>query len=680
MRVLFALTALSIALVGCNGGEDFSGATVRGCPAGAGCTPTSRGEVLVELVGPRVVNLGYKCGGTSVVFFTQETETTSVTTNGESVTVPAYHALCPSSSQSIEFFVGSGLFEGNFASLGTILFPKQEALEKYTVTLADLENSPWRESSDLPQTRNIAALISGLDTDAMTPDVVTIPDEAHDLVDDQPGLVKPLNTAVYDNFRNDWSVGDAGDDTFFEVLSSQVAVAGLNPDGDIPLALVKGANRYTSAGNYSFRSCLFITCQDDNPNSAAENDIVSVNLPGRLSNDASLGEPPLILPNGKVMGLGFAARASSAADGRQELVAFGPDSRLNDLLQLENATIVSIEPGSADTDLTVQGRFLNKLIYNNFQPENSVGTTDIEVNYPDIAALLADEDKGALDGELLSDAVVDLPLSGEIEAAPQPDPNQVAIQNLADNGPYTLRLMRACLGANEPTPAECSDIPNPDLEAAADGSGNYFPEINSNTTTQEQPKGDYYSGDASPSSTDICLQVISDPGQPDNGIVMAGDFEGNCPNALGVDGWAVGFVSRTFMNDAGTEANSANLSLFIAPDATAPKTTSHFGVTVLGRVDMQDACRPMFRLSDANFDDGLRAAWIDGFYPYVLEKELIAALPDKADGSDNTYLDLDEADQELLIVLGKLAFGKGGAVQFFAGLPGGGCDPLAPAP
>lgn len=670
MRVLFALTALSLALVGCNGGEDFSGATVPGCPAGAGCSESSRGEVLVELVGTRVVNLGYKCGGTNVVFSTKAVETTSVTSDGEAVTVPPYNALCPSSSQNVEFFIGNGLFEGNSVSLGQILFPRQEALQEYTVTVADLKNSPFRESSDLAITRNIAALIQGLDANPSTPEIVEIPQEAHDIMDANPELVIALDTGVYGDFVDQWSVGDTGNDTFFELVNAAVAggVAGLNPDPDVPLAKVKAANRYTSAGNYSFRSCLFITCLDENPDSAAEEDLVRINLPGRLTNDTAVGQPPMILPNGKVMGIGIAQRSGDSAETQQELVAFSAASTINDLLQLTSATIVSIEDGSNATNLNAQGRFLNQLIYSNHLPENGVGSTDIELNYPTVAESLAVEDEGKLTGDLLSDGV-DIPLTAEIEAAPQAEPDQATIDMIAGNGPYTLRMMRACLvGSNEPNPDDCAPINNAEQEAASDGSGNYFPSINGKDVTDEQPRGDYVGG-----AEEICLEVISNPGQPDNGIVMAGTSDGSCPNTLGIDGYAIGFISRTFIKEDTSAPESANFSMLIAPDAPAVGTTSHFGVTVLGRVDLLDACSPMYRLSDGNFNDGLRAAWVDDYYPYVQQKAWIEDLGTPPEGGFTTS-DLPEEQQEFLVSIVQ------GAVQFFAGLPGGGCDPLVPAP
>ena len=676
MRAFFALTAVTFALAGCNGGEDFSDATVGGCPSGAGCTPTSRGEVLVELVGPRVENLGYRCGGTNVVFFTKSTESTSTGSNGDPVTVPAYNALCPSSAQNIEFFIGNGLFEGNYVSLGKILFPKQEALQRYTVTVADFENSPRRQSADLPKTRNIAALIQGLDSDPSDPDTVRIPVEAHDILDDEPELAKSLDTADYDVFRDDWAVGPdvPGIDTYFEKVNDAVAggIDGLNVDQHIPLAKVKAANRYTRAGNYRFRTCLFITCRDDN------DDILSLNLPGRLSNDTPLGEPPLILPNGKIMGLGYAARAASATDAEQELVAFGETAKVDDLLQLQDVSIVSIEDGSTATNLVATGRFLNQLIYNDYNPDNGIGKTDIELNYPTIADSLTDDEKGLLSGDLLSDDV-SIPLTAEIEAAPQSEPDQATIDQLAQ-GTYTLRLMRACLeGANEPTPAACTQIDNLAEEAASDGSGNYFPQINGKDVKEEQPRDDY----AQSAAKEICLKVISDEDQPDNGIVMAGPSDGSCPTVLGMDGWAVGFVSRTFLDDNDMPA-SANLSMLFAPAAPDTTVTSHFGVTVTGRVDLTDSCRPLYRISDPNFDAGIRAAWLDGtddltlgllvgYYPYMQGRAWIDALPPKADG-ENSLLDLDEDQQEMLLAI------RLGAAQFFAGAPGDACDPYPLAP
>lgn len=654
MRFLFILTTLSLALAGCNGGEDFSDAIVPGCPAGAGCDPSSRGDVLVELAGPHVSNLGYTCTGTNVVFFTSDSDQQSVDSDGNVVTVPAFNALCPEGAQGVEFFVGNALFEGNYLSLGSIEFPSQEAYTRYAVTVADLKNSPFREATSDAQSRNVAAFIQGLDVDPATPDFVEIPDIVHEIYDNDPETYEqPIDTAVYADFRNDW-------DAFFVAVNAALtsgSLAGMDPDPNVPLAKVERANGYTSAGNYSFRSCIFITCQDENPSSAATNDTVTINLPGRLTNDTALGQPPLILPNGKVMGLGFAARAASQDDFKQELVAFTASTVVNEQLQFENAGVVSIEP-AGDTDLAVQGRFLNKIVYNNFLPENGVGKTDIELNYPNLASSLASGDEGQLTGTLVGDAV-ELPLSGELEAAPQAEPDQTVIDDLALAGPFTVRLMRACLSQDDA--ADCTPIPNLDIETADDGSGNYRPEINSKSVTDEQPREDYYD------SAVFCLDVISDISSPDYGVVMAGPADGSCPTSA-ANSWAVGFVTRTL-----ADSDSANISLLLAPDAAQLDVTANFGVTIEGRVDLDDACAPMYRTGDNNFDEGLRALWVDGYYPYIQQKEWVAALPAPADPDEtNNVNDLTEDEQEMLVAISQ------GAVQFFAGAPGGGCDPLVP--
>ena len=172
---------------------------------------------------------------------------------------------------------------------------------------------------------------------------------------------------------------------------------------------------------------------------------------------------------------------------------------------------------------------------------------------------------------------------------------------------------------------------------------------------------DYYG------SAVFCLDVISDISSPDYGVIMAGPADGSCPDSA-ANSWAVGFVTRTL-----TDSNSANISLLLAPDAAQPDVTANFGVTIEGRVDLDDACTPMYRTGDNNFDEGLRALWVDGYYPYIQQKEWVAALPAPADPDEtNNLSDLTEDEQEMLVAISQ------GAVQFFAGDPGSGCDPLAP--
>jgi len=661
MRFLFVLTTLSLALAGCNGGEDFSDATVPGCPAGAGCTPSSRGDVLVELAGPHVSNLGYTCTGTNVVFFTSDTDQQSVDSNGNVVTVPAFNALCPANSQGIEFLVGNALFEGNYISLGSIRFPSKESYTRYAVTVADLKNSPFREASSEAQSRNVAAFIQGLDVEPSTPDVVEIPDEAHQVYDDNAETYEnPIDTATYADFRSDW-------DPYFVAVNNALvsgSVAGMDPDPNVPLVKVQMANRYTSAGSYFFQSCIALSpsCLDPvDLSPTSESERVAIDFPGRI-NQVEERQPPLILPNGKIMGLGFVTRGLDNDSFRRELVAFSESSSINELLQFQDTQVISIEQGSNDTNLAVQGRFLNKVLYDDDLPDGAVGATDFGTNYPSLSSTLADMDKGRLEGDMLGDSV-DLPFVGELVFVPQAEPSQDMIMDLALAGPFTVRLMRACIEQDESS-GDCTSIPNPDLEVANDnaaalaGDANYFFAIGEEETETELPRDDFFG------NSEFCLDVIASPGSVDNGILVIGPADGSCPTPS--DRWPVGFISRTF-----PDSNSVNITMVIAPDASDPSVTANFGTAISGRVDLDDPCKRLYRTGDTNFDLGLRARWEDNYFSYIKGKELVANLP--APGPDepaNSELDLNQQDKEFLAAI------RFGAVEFFT--PAGSCDPLAP--
>ncbi|WP_156500928.1 hypothetical protein, partial [Alcanivorax sp. HI0044] len=231
MRFILILAALSMGLAGCNGGEDFSDATIPGCPAGAGCQPNTRGEVLVELVGPRVHNLGYSCTGSNVVYFTNQDEEQSVSSTGAQVTIPAFNALCPAGTSGVEFLVGDALFEGHYISLGELVFPADALAESYTVTVSDLVISPRREAATVSaQVRNVAAFIQGLDTDSANEAFVNIPNEAHDVaealveqavgdsnVSTDTALQETFELEDYNDFLAAWGNGAEGNGYFAEV-------------------------------------------------------------------------------------------------------------------------------------------------------------------------------------------------------------------------------------------------------------------------------------------------------------------------------------------------------------------------------------------------------------------------------------------------------------------------------
>ena len=649
MQRILALSAFALLLAGCNGGEDFSDATVPGCPAGAPCQETSSGDVLIELTGLQVDNLGYECVGTSVVFFTSDQEQTSTATDGSEKTVPPFNALCPAAATSARFFVGNGLFEGYKFILGEMEIPQAAPLEKYTITGADLVESPRRVPTSNPTVRNVAAFLQGLDSDLATPDIIEIPDEAHQLADEMEGVAPAgFSLANYDDFRDAWS-------QYFTDVSDAMtgSVVGMSTDPNIPLQEVVVANALTRAGNYRFDTCrgafAAITCVSD-----INNDVVSVNFPERTAGDQATQEWPLILPTGEIRGLGRAIRqssgsGSSASTTTRELVAFSEAAKVNDELLIENLQVMEVEPNGTVTAADASGKFLNKILYTGTLPDAapSGSKTDVEQDYAGVT--LDVNEQGGVSGQVLGGAV-DLPLTAELFAAPQVAQDQDMVSDLAAMGPFTVRLMRACLD----TDTGCRDIPNSDIEVAGDSadSPNYPATIDDFDITQELPREDRQG------VSEFCLDITSNVGQADHGLVLVGEG-GACPG-VGVTSWPVGFVSRTF-----PDSESVNLTMLLVPGAENRDVSPNFGVTIQGRIDMGDAsgCNPMYRTTDERFEAGLRTRWVDDFYPYVLEQEYREASSDGSLGAEQVA--------ELIVK-------TSGAVEFFSGAAGGACDPAVP--
>ena len=111
------------------------------------------------------------------------------------------------------------------------------------------------------------------------------------------------------------------------------------------------------------------------------------------------------------------------------------------------------------------------------------------------------------------------------------------------------------------------------------------------------------------------------------------------------------------------DPKSANLSIRLAPGMDLRADTPHFNATIEGRVDLTaDAnnCAPLYRLSDENFDIGLRARWVEETF---LPRIVLAGFGDEpSDPEARRFNSL-----------------RSGAVQFFKGAPGDpACDPMAP--
>ncbi len=610
MRFLFVLTTLSLALAGCNGGEDFSDATVPGCPAGAGCDPSSRGDVLVELAGPHVSNLGYTCTGTNVVFFTSDTDQESVDSDGNVVTVPAFNALCPDGAQGVEFFVGSGLFEGNKVSLGSYLLPQQLQKGKYQVTMADLVLPPTRSDANSSVLYR-SALVQALDGDGDVTNAVSIPVKAPDnsgidaneVIDDNPGLIpsQPFDGyANYSDFVNAWQ--DMVN-TINSALQTEGEpdVVGFDTDtSNYAARLALGTDR-TRAGLYTFESageCLIFQGCD---------------FGGADGSRLALAMRALVLPNGKLLAGGQLIR-SKDSDTELDFVGLESAASLSETLQLENSGTSSDEvrltgagigaspPGNTDANL--KGRILGQTMYAGVEVNN---TGDYSLDYPSASYALKDSDKGGLEGELLGE---DVPADAESSAMPVRGTKTGAVEIELDEallasavGDYRITLMRACIGeADDGSPSVCDSIPNPEQEVGDDEGFNYPSSITRGTTTaditSERAREDENG------ITDFCLSIDG------SGLITAGD-NGSCGTTH-----QVGMVTRTF-----PDSSSLNVNLRLAPGMDVRSLAAHYNTEIQGRIDLDDACFPMYRLSDESFDEKVRAGWVEQFYlPAILRE------------------------------------------------------------
>ena len=644
MRHLTLMALAALALAGCNGGEDFSDATVPGCPLGASCNLNPRGDVLVELQGPRVENLGYQCGSS-----TGYTRGTDYTPAGLDIEVPAYNALCPANSRSVEFYIGSALFEGNRVSLGRYFLPQQLRKGSYQLTLADLIESPRRvEIQDsavgtASPVLNRSALLHALnkqggDTEEAivipgNPEKATDVEDPNTLVDTQPELVpeNAFDYADFDAFKAAWQ-------DFIDVANTDEPIDGFANDTVAYEEQVDKGNDRSRAGLYAFEiagECVILEGCD---------------FGGEEGSTVSFTLNALVLPEGQILGGGLGVRASGGENQILDYLGFSSDAGLSDLLELQNQSdeslsvlVTSAGIGDADeanTDVQVSGRFLGSSLYAGV---NIDGNSDFKLDFPSVTDKLEDAEKGEMTGTLLGEDLTGdpLPFRATKTGFVQAQPDDTVLSGLV--GDYTIRLMRACvdddLGDDDD---KCSDIVEPDSDVdreVSNSGGNYPESIGDQNITQERVRDDENA------VGEFCLSIDG------NGLITTG-VDGACGTT-----YTIGFVTRTF-----SAPNSANLSIRLAPGMDVRADTPHFNATIEGRVDLadEDDCAPLYRLSDDNFELGLRARWVEETY---LPRILLAGF-----GAEPSVAELRRFNSM-----------RSGAVQFFAGAPGDPvCDPMAP--
>ncbi|MGB2337108.1 MAG: hypothetical protein ACPH5V_07340, partial [Alcanivorax sp.] len=353
-----------------------------------------------------MANLGYQCGNSNGY-----TRDEAYTPAGLDIEVPAFHALCPASSRSIEFYIGSAIFEGNRVSLGSSLLPQQLRKGTYQLTLADLIESPRRvavqdgAAGTASPVLNRSALLHALNQQGNNPDAaIIIPGEQdlpadsgdpNTILDAQPELAAEngFNYNDFDEFKAAWQ-------GFIDRVNTETPIDGFaNDTGAYETRVVEGNDR-SRAGLYTFEiagECIILEGCDFG---GEDGSVVSFTLNA------------LVLPDGDILGGGLGARASEGGNEVLDYLGFTSTAGLSDLLELQsqdddslsvnllNADInaANSDAPASDTEAQISGRFLGSSLYAGVDIE---GNSDFRLDLPSASPALQEEEKGKMTGELL---------------------------------------------------------------------------------------------------------------------------------------------------------------------------------------------------------------------------------------------------------------------------------------
>lgn len=644
-------------LASCNGGEDFSDVNLPGCAFGAQCTENLAGNRLVELVGPRVDNLRYRCGTGNSGSISHLRDEEVVTAAG--IRVPPFTAVCPASAQKLEFFIGNGFFDsstnspGQVKVIGTMFFPTTSLQVPQgttppvlSVTLNDLVESARRVAKSDAKVRNRGLLLSALDSDT-DEDVIYIPDELHTLVGDRfDDLIgnRSLDTSGVAAFTDDFQ-------PLLDALNDELALTSGDPGfHEFPVDLDDNGfnDRLQAAMNLS-RAGYYGMGYNDNAEIGVL-EFVNTKKDPNFDNLGRFSASLLVLPSGDIVGLGsvlVSVDMGSVRETRRDAVL--ANGVLNDELvftELEFSDLLAVE----ETSLTLTGRMLGELMYNGVPGVQGAGQSDVQIDQPDMPYTPdKEEDFGRLTGTfmdvstavMINDQDTDAP-GLPVRAARQPRSvvqlDQGVLADL-DGSRYLMTLKRGCLPSEEEDELCDGEIADEDAQyypqrfeviEAVDGSGDSSVELvfsfNSEIVRRD---GDDLSG-----VEDTCLEIRHENG---NGIIYVG-HDGLCPDGSPTD-LPVGYLTRTTF-DEDDVPESVGIVLYLAADATSH---SQFGTQIEGRIALQDCSRPLYRLLDSNFEDGIRASWVDNFLPVSLQ---LAAL-ELNDEHDFGDMD-DEVNQRLI--------------------------------
>lgn len=606
-------------LAGCNGKEDFSDVDLPGCPAGGLCEEQPSGDVLVEFVGPRFINLGYRCG-TSVSRISGEPQEI-----GGRI-VPAGAALCPEGVNTVDFFLGDGLYLGNSLLIGRAALPQTAILTQVgedgtnwgivRLTVADIVNTARRLPASDDRVRNRAALLLALDSDPATDDV-----EIHPALQGRDGLINmrytelvqgnSLETEDYTDFTDDWTP----------------LLTALAEEDDLPVTYIfpdeATVTQRTAYGMDLTRSGLFTMAFQESELAILE--LIGTDKQRADEYIGALEGSLLILPTGEALGLvnvllSYFPGGTEEAETEQDTITFQRGAGLNSELALQNMAMQGLMNTDVNTNLTMTGRMLGDFLYNGVQGQNG---TDVGLNMPGMTYTLETTDFGRINGSFLGTSSADMLLK-DPDPAPVGLPMRMARSGVgassidqdaldAATGFYSLVLRRGCTAAEQSNDTLCTDIVeknkvNYPQEYEVDED-----EVDPITFTfvRDTPRGNAGTG------LDEMLIEIRRVGE--HAIIFAGQ-NGACPSGNSATDFPIGYVSRTFA-DAGVPT-SVNVAIMMTSDAAEMSNLYQFGTEIQGRIALTPMDRPMYRLSDDSFDNEVAAQWIDRFLPVKYYRDL----------------------------------------------------------
>jgi hypothetical protein len=619
-------------LSACNGGEDFSGSgsgPIVPLPGGDRDIPAlSEDAIEVELVvslddngtvrTARVTNLGYECTGSRAFI--------PASGAGEGL------ARCHPSADKVSFFIGSDGLTAERVYLGTIYLPSCSTRSsgsdceggtgflQYSVADMIPGTAPKRERSDDPRVTNRVSLLAALDANPDNKVRIDIPAAAHLLVEQAP-IVN--FAASHESFVTSWTtwlanVSAAVDPPLVEPLAFPETAA----DAE---ALALAAMRRSGAGTYEIVHNAFV---------------YTVQVPGLPPAEIRL--PFNVAEDGTAFGLGaVVGRNTGTGSAPLDFLALESDIFMDEQMIMRDesnsdawSSLSVLDP--TNSSLAFSGRLIGPVVYDGLPTVVDDTKSDYTLDYSSngIAELVV-ADLGRFTGTSFDDdfdaAPYRIQRTGAVSAFLHPEVMQVKPQF------YRLTIYRACVEADPDNPT-CTGRAIPEAEKNlnyptipylddADEEAAFEPEF-------EQPREEYYAG---------TFQVEI----RDDGTVVT-DSDGNCspvapspesvnePVKVLLDGsgrreWPVGIVSRTHMPEANEK--SMNLALFLAgPSAQGSAlersqsfpAIPHYGTRIEGRINLELPQMPMYRLSDENFEAGVRTIWVDDFQGETFIRDLPA--------------------------------------------------------